>query len=172
LVKRGASKTTSVLELYNILAASLEREDDRRAFLAKRAELFGGKANVQFTKLATPIVTPPPAAPLDASLPVEITPAAIELAARRLAAHLGPIAPILARKEARRATNLRQFYELLAEHLGNPADRERFLKEAGVAMELPPAGSLAQRNETLSINARSAIGDPPAGQFKPELKGE
>ena len=52
--------------------------------------------------------------------------------ARRLAAHLGPIAMVLAKKDAKRAATLRDFYGLLAEHVTNPSDRERFLKEAGV----------------------------------------
>ena len=164
LVRRAASKTTSIAELYSTLAASLEREDDRKAFLAKRAELFGAKAGVQFTKLVTPTVAPAAATPLEPTS-AEITAAAVELAARRLAAYLGPIAPILARKEARHAKSLRDFYELLAEHVGDSADRERFLKDSGVPRELPSPGLLARRNETSSFNA-------PAGHVNPERKGD
>ncbi len=132
LVKRAAGKTTSALELYTILAAVLEREEDRKAFLAKRTELGGGKASTPPPVSAPIQAAPTVIAPMDVSPPSEITPAAIEQAARRLAAHLGPIAAVLARKDAKRAATLRDFYGLLAEHLTNPSDRERFLKEAGV----------------------------------------
>jgi hypothetical protein len=132
LVKRAAGKTTSALELYSILAAVLEREEDRKAFLARRTELGGNKASPQ-VPLSAPVHAPPSVmAPIDSSSPSEISPAAIEQAARKLAAHLGPIATVLARKDAKRAATLRDFYGLLAEHVANPKDRERFLKEAGV----------------------------------------
>jgi serine/threonine protein kinase len=129
LVKRAAGKTSSVVELYTILAASLEQEDDRKAFLGRRTELVEGKASAASSRSAQ---SAPPTTPLDFSAPGEITPAAIEQAARRLAAHLGPIASVLARKDAKRAATLRNFYEFLSEHLADPKDRERFLKEAGI----------------------------------------
>jgi serine/threonine-protein kinase len=132
LVKRAATKTTSAFELYTILAAVLEREEDRKAFLARRAELGGSKASPS-TPLSAPVqAVPTVIAAMDVAPPSEITPAAIEQAARKLAAHLGPIATVLAKKDAKRAATLRDFYGLLAEHVTNPSDRERFLKEAGV----------------------------------------
>jgi hypothetical protein len=132
LVKRAAGKTTSALELYSILAAVLEREEDRKAFLARRTELGGSKASPPVPPSAPAQAAPTVIAPIDTSSPNEISPAAIEQAGRRLAAHLGPIATVLARKDAKRAATLRDFYSLLAEHVANPIDRERFLKEAGV----------------------------------------
>jgi eukaryotic-like serine/threonine-protein kinase len=131
LVKRASAKTSSTLELYAVLAADLEREDDRKAFLARRAELDTGHAKVPSRQVSAE-AAPAPALPLAASASSEITPAAIERAAHLLAAHLGPIASVLARKEAKRAANLRSFYELLAAHVAEPAERERFLKVAGI----------------------------------------
>jgi serine/threonine protein kinase len=138
-VKRAATKTTSVLELYTMLSANLQKEEDRKAFLARRAELAGGRGSAAFTKLATPAVSPSSPPPADLALPSEITAAAVEQIAKRLAAHLGPIAPVLARREAKRASSLQEFYELLAEHIVNPVDRQRFLKEAGIGKEPPPS---------------------------------
>ena len=148
LVKRAASKTTSVLELYTMLATNLERDTDRKTFLATRTELARGKASTSAAKTPPP-AAPPVAAPLDVSSPGEITPAAIEQATRRLAAHMGPIAPVLAKKEAKRAMTLRNFYELLAEHLANPAERARFLKEAGVQEPALPPSFLSGRHEAV-----------------------
>jgi eukaryotic-like serine/threonine-protein kinase len=132
LVKRAAGKTTSTLELYTILAAGLEREDDRKAFLAKRTELAHGKATAPSSTSAPAQAGTSLTTSFEISSSGEITPAVIEQAARRLAAHLGPIANVLARKEAKRAATLRNFYELLSVHVANPTERERFLKEAGV----------------------------------------
>ncbi len=129
LVKRAAGKTKSALELYKILAASLDREDDRKAFLARRSELARGGASTTSSTLG-PAPDGKVTSPQNISVPVEITPAVIESAARRLAVHVGPIAAVLARKEAKHAASLQIFYELLAEHV-NPKDRKRFLKEVG-----------------------------------------
>ena len=155
LVKRASSKTTSTVELYTILATHLEREADRKTFLARRTELSQGKVTT-----AAPKVSSPAAAPLDSSSPGEITPAAIEQAARRLAAHLGPIAPILAKKEVKRATTLRNFYELLAEHVANPTERARFLKEAGVQEATPPPSFLSARHEAVAHTGQIAKSEP------------
>ncbi len=141
-VKRAAAKTTSVLELYTLLSANLPKQEERTAFLAKRGELVSGIANVQRSKLpASPVITASEAA-IDPSSPNEITPAATEQIAKKLAALLGPIAPILAKKEAKRASSLREFYEFLAEHISDPNDRARFLQDAGVVKE-PPLSGLA-----------------------------
>jgi serine/threonine protein kinase len=131
MVKRAAGKTTSVFELYTILAANLEREDDRAAFLARRAERTQGKVPIA-SSTSIPAQPRPLAATTDVSPPGEITPSDFEKAVRRLATYLGPIAAVLAKKESRRATSLRNLYELLAEHVADAADRERFLKDAGI----------------------------------------
>jgi serine/threonine protein kinase len=130
LVKRASAKATGTLGLYTILAGSLE-ERDRAAFLAKRSELSQYKAPIPLPspELADSMLQV--AKPADGSLP-EITPAVIGQAARRLATHLGPIAMVLAKKDAKRATSLKNFYELLAEHVVDRAERERFLKGSGV----------------------------------------
>jgi hypothetical protein len=168
LVKRAASKTTSALELYSILAANLEKAADRKAFLARRAELAQGKAGAPAPKASPPPVAPPVAATLDASSPGELTPPAIEQAGRRLAALLGPIAPLLAKKEAKRAANLRNFYELLAEHVAKPADRARFLKEAGVLQPDQPPSFLSARYDAVRTgqlnHVEHAEPAPPAGK--------
>jgi serine/threonine-protein kinase len=137
LVKRRAAKTTSTLELYSALAADLEREEDRNAFLAKRAELALGHDSGPPSKQVLPETARVSAPPLAASAAEEITPAAIERAARALVAHLGPIAAVLAKKEAKRASTVRNLYELLAEHIVDSAEREGFLKSAVAQKEIP-----------------------------------
>ena len=128
LVKRAAGKTASLFELYTILVSSLEREEDRAAFLARRAEMAKGKTISPGLTSAVPSQV---TTPVDVSPSNEITPAVIEQAARRLAVHLGAIAPILAKKEAKRAGTVRNLYELLAERVADPAERARFMKNSG-----------------------------------------
>jgi tetratricopeptide (TPR) repeat protein len=137
LVKRAAAKTQSIFGLYEILAADVEREEDRRAFLAKRTEVAGGGTTAPRSRPVPAESTPG----LDSSGAVsareEITAAAIEQAAHVLATHLGPIAAVLARKEAKRAVTLRDLHQQLAEHVADLAERERFLKVVGVHGPLP-----------------------------------
>ncbi len=126
LVKRAAARTTSVLELYDLLAADLEKDDDRRAFLARRTEVLGKDAKIPVSR---PVAANPALdSPAGGAAREEITPAAVDQAAHFLAAHLGPIANVLARKEAKRAASLRDFYAQLAEHVADLAEREQFLK--------------------------------------------
>ena len=128
VVKKAAAKTTDPEELYDLLAANLERAADREAFLS-------GK--VRSTTPQQPPLDPKPlrsanmAAPMSPGGQSELTPAVISLAARQLARHVGPISTVLAKRAAQRTCSLRAFYLLLAEHMENKADRDRFLREAG-----------------------------------------
>jgi tetratricopeptide (TPR) repeat protein len=138
LVKRSAARTTSTLELYSILAESLEPED-RQAFLAKQAELGRGAAHDTSSKGVSEETGPATSVPVPASAADEITPTAVERAALALAAHLGPIANVLTRKEARRAGTVGNLYRLLAEHVDS-SERERFLRMAGIDVKIPSPG--------------------------------
>ena len=71
----------------------------------------------------------PPAVPAGAR--AELTPAAIDHAARLLAHHVGPISSILAKRASQRADSLRTLYLHLAEYVENKPERARFLRDAG-----------------------------------------
>jgi eukaryotic-like serine/threonine-protein kinase len=128
LVKKGASKTTDPEELYRLLAANLEQESDRRAFLARRAEIayLGAKGHtIRETSSANSGTSAAPGSKQ------EITAAAIDHAAGVLAHYVGPISGVLAKKAAQRADSLRTLYLLLAEHVKSKRERDRFLRDAG-----------------------------------------
>jgi serine/threonine-protein kinase len=134
LVKRAAAKTSSVLELYEILAGDLELEEDRKKFLAN--------SNLSMREARTPSSTqvltdgaPPADLPSAPRMLNEITPLEIDQAAQALAAYLGPIALVLAKKEAKDVGDLRSLYKLLAEHIVEPIERDRFLTRAGIKDE-------------------------------------
>ena len=147
LVKRAASKATSLDELYSLLSANVEREEDRKAFLAKRNDTFAGKTGSAFTKVAPVPAVPLSTAPKEGSTPGDITAAVIEQATRSLASFLGPLAPIVARKDSKRAANLAEFYGLLAAHIVDLPDRERFLTSVGMQKDAT-ASSFLGRDKT------------------------
>jgi serine/threonine-protein kinase len=60
---------------------------------------------------------------------------AVEVAGKRLAYYLGPIARVIAKKTPGRPTDLRAFYRQLAQNIPDPANRARFLKDAGYEKE-------------------------------------
>jgi len=131
LVKRAASQTADLDELYSLLAASLDREADRQAFLSRKFGASQSSTNTQSPRGAAPIGgLPVPVCP-------ELTSAALAHAARLLAPHVGPIAAILVRKAAVRAQSLHSLYLLLAEHVEPGTDRARFLREAGFGSQSP-----------------------------------
>lgn len=56
----------------------------------------------------------------------------VQAAARKLAAYLGPIAGIVAKREASKASSLRALHERLAAAISNEADRARFERDVGL----------------------------------------
>jgi len=73
----------------------------------------------------------PAALPANAASRAELTPATIDHAARMLARYIGPISGVLAKRAAQQADSLRTLYLLLAEDVESPAERARFLRDAG-----------------------------------------
>jgi serine/threonine-protein kinase len=118
LVKRGAMQTTDVGQLYQLLAESLSNPDERAAFLAARPPAAAGGTAAAARTAATGVAA-------------QLTPEAVEEATRRLAAYLGPIAKVVAKKAAAQANGRRHFHELLAGQLTDPGERARFLHEVG-----------------------------------------
>ncbi|MFI5110149.1 MAG: protein kinase [Terriglobales bacterium] len=69
--------------------------------------------------------------PANAAAQAELNQAAIDRAARMLARYIGPISGVLAKRAAQQADSLRTLYLLLAEDVESPAERARFLRDAG-----------------------------------------
>jgi serine/threonine-protein kinase len=125
LVRRGASQTTDIDQLYRMLAEDLANPDERAAFLAGRPRAMAAGTAVDAGAIAT-------ARASATGLTMQLTPEAIEQATKRLAAYRGPIAKVVAKKAAAQASSRRHFYLLLADNLGNPSERTQFLHEVGV----------------------------------------
>lgn len=127
LVRKAASKTNNSDELYTLLATHLERESDRKAFLAGRAEVPQDRTTSRpvrepsFTKTVSPLPQ------------TGLAREDVERAAHLLARYLGPIAGVLAERTAKRAgDSLSTLYSLLSEHLESSTERARFLRDSGL----------------------------------------
>lgn len=121
LLKRSARTAIDGFALVSALAKYIPTEASRAAFLAAAME-----------KMST--VTPPE--PPEESPPVRfsrnlIDAPHVEIAAKRLARYLGPIAKVVAKKTPGRPIDLRAYYRQLAENIADPSDRARFLKDSG-----------------------------------------
>ncbi|MGH9254219.1 MAG: hypothetical protein ACRD3C_06570, partial [Vicinamibacterales bacterium] len=124
MIRRGATATTDVGRLYRMLAEQLTKPEERTAFLAGREKLQGiAPRDVEATAARERAQA--------TGLTVQLTAAAIEEATRKLAAYLGPITKVVAKRAAAQATSRHHFHQLLAENLADPKERARFLKDVG-----------------------------------------
>lgn len=121
LLKQSALTAANGPALVSMLAKYIPAEPNRAAFLAAAMEKMSAA------------VSPEPAdegaaAPFSRNL---IDAPQVEIAARRLARYLGPIAKVIAKKTPGRPSDLKAYYRQLAENILDETDRARFLKDAG-----------------------------------------
>jgi len=62
---------------------------------------------------------------------LQLGPELVEAAQQKLAAYVGPIAKVLVKRASRMTGNTGEFYRLLADHVPDPQERARFLREVG-----------------------------------------
>lgn len=124
LVRSAASNTANRQQLYAMLADHLHTPEERRRFLAGEAG-----AGVTGPQTAAPVAT---TSGLQRGRP--LTPETLQRAAQLLSRYLGPIATVLAKKAAQTAVDESHLYSLLAGKLSDPAEQQRFIREA----ERPP----------------------------------
>jgi serine/threonine-protein kinase len=128
MVRRAAKETTDVVALTQVLAGRIIGPAEREQFL-KGAGIA-----------AAPATTPPrPKSAHEATggqqsgigtLPGSqrpLTPEDIARASQLLIAHVGPIAPVLAKRAAKPGCSREQFIAALAVHLKDDGARSRFL---------------------------------------------
>jgi tetratricopeptide (TPR) repeat protein len=129
IVKKAAARTRNADEFYNLLAAGIERESDRDAFLAgMRNQATGGKGDAGYQKVRDQVRE----ILQNSGEEEKLTPAVVQRAARLLGQYVGPLAALFTKKAAQIADCERTLYLLLAEHVGD-SERERFLQEAGIS---------------------------------------
>lgn len=123
MVRRAALQTTDLQQLYRLVAESLGNTEERAAFLATRPQVQPRAPGEAGTLTSASMTARGPGAP--------VTPEMVEQAAKHLAAHLGPIAKVLAKKAAAEAKGRRHFHQLLAAQLADAGERAKFLREVG-----------------------------------------
>jgi serine/threonine-protein kinase len=149
LVRKAATQTHDVAELYSLLAANIDDRDERQQFVSSRPGHDSGSVRVVHTGAhATGLhgatthgtmhgtvhsTTPTaerstggtrarPTVPLEDDF--------VQTTTQRLTVYLGPIARVVARKAAERATSQQEFVQLVAGHIGTQ-DRAAFLRDVG-----------------------------------------
>jgi len=127
LVRSASGRTTSIEELCQSLSTSIDKADQRAAFLRdalKASRTASGTTGTGATGVvASTLIAPQPSAATAA-----IAQADIDRAQAELARHIGPIAPLLMRRERAAASGAEDLWQRLARHIDKPADREAFLR--------------------------------------------
>jgi serine/threonine-protein kinase len=121
LMKQSANAAADGPGLVSTLAKYIPTEANRKTFIAAAMEKLAASAPPQAEE-ETPVVG------FSRNL---IDAHEIEIAAKLLARYIGPIAKVLAKKTPGKTSDLRAYYRQLAENIADPADRARFLGEAG-----------------------------------------
>ncbi len=144
LVRKAATQTHDVAELYSLLAANIDDRGDRQRFVSSRAGHDSGAVRVVHTgghgtlaQGATVHGAPAPDLPMPGgrtriTLPLEEE--FVHATTQRLTVYLGPIARVVARKAAERAGSQQEFVQLVATHIGTQ-DRAAFLREVGYELD-------------------------------------
>ena len=121
LIKQCAKAASDGPTLVSLLAKYIPTEPNRRAFIASAMDKLSASPFLE-------AVDEEPTVHFSRNL-VDID--QLEIAVSRLAPYLGPIAKVIAKKTPGRTSDLRAYYRQLAENIADPADRARFLKDAG-----------------------------------------
>jgi len=122
LMRSAASNTANRQQLYAMLAGHLHTPEERRRFLA-------GEAAAAATGPQKSVAT---TSGLRGGQP--LTPEMLQRATQLMSRFVGPIASVLTKKAAQTAVDEPHLYSLLAGKLSDPAEQQRFLRDA----ERPP----------------------------------
>jgi serine/threonine-protein kinase len=129
LVRNAAANAADRHGLYGLLAEHLNSPEERRRFLA-------GEPGVTVDPSATLPPVPEAAAAVVAAAPAVVpggrplTPDMLVRATQLLAKYLGPVASVMIKKAAQTAADESHLYSMLADKLADPAQRQRFPREA------------------------------------------
>jgi serine/threonine-protein kinase len=150
LVRKAATQTHDVAELYSLLAANIDDREERQRFVSTRPGHDSGALRVVHTgshgtgvhgatmQGATAHRSDPAAdrsttgTRSRASVPLEDD--FVQTTTQRLTVYLGPIARVVARKAAEKAANQEEFVQLVAGHIGTQ-DRAAFLRDVGYELD-------------------------------------
>ncbi len=125
LVRRAAREHKDLNSLVAVVSASIDGHQDRESFCIAMT----GRRTVVPTSPGIASQTGPTAP--SAAGPA-LTAQELERATQLLTTYIGPIAKVVARRAAGEGVSRREFFTKVAQSLDSEAQRERFLREAGV----------------------------------------
>ncbi|MBV9835674.1 MAG: serine/threonine protein kinase [Alphaproteobacteria bacterium] len=123
LVRSASGRTTSIEELCRSLSTSIDKLDQREAFLRDALQASRTGTSRAGTTIASTMVMSSPG-----SGAATVAQADIDRAQAELARYIGPIATLLMRRERAAASSAEDLWQRLAKHIDKPADRETFLR--------------------------------------------
>jgi serine/threonine-protein kinase len=138
IVRKAAAKTGDTAELYTLASESISDVEDRRRFIegvpgATQPEpsAFSGTHPISVRKGQTaPAQSRSRTGGTQPLVPRPLDQEFVDQTTQRLAAYLGPVARVVARKAAQKAGTQQEFVQLVAGHLGEQ-ERGAFLREIG-----------------------------------------
>ncbi|MGF6602776.1 hypothetical protein P3T23_007528 [Paraburkholderia sp. GAS448] len=144
LVTRAAAQTSDLRELTEQLLPLLPNETARREFETTLTTLVHGSPDARFSTALAPAGAEGVASSASsaASLrsatgaaasqaPDALDQPTIDAAARKLAVYLGPIATVIAAREAKRAASTEEFYRMLEASVADAGQRQRLRRDLG-----------------------------------------
>jgi serine/threonine protein kinase len=133
-------------------------EDDRPKSVHEwRPALLGGAPAEPKAKRAAPVPPPPPPAAPD---PAHFDADLLNQMERELAQHVGPIAPVMVRKAAKKAQDSAQLVQLLAADITHNGLRVKFERRFAEASRPQP-----------TTGTPTGPTEPPSQRFSPEILG-
>jgi eukaryotic-like serine/threonine-protein kinase len=146
LVRKAATRTHDVPELYSLLAASITDLDERARFVATMpgastgavirtvhtSERLAGSHGLSATgsRGTAPLSERSGSFGSRGMPPIPLEPQFVHETTQRLLVYLGPIGRVVAKKAAEQARSQQEFVQLVADHIGTQ-DRSTFLREVG-----------------------------------------
>ena len=131
LVRKTVPRAASRIELYELLAQLIPDPAPRAAFMSG---LAGGTTGAAPATRSRPLATGAASAatpPADGGVAGGISDELLAQIEKLFARHIGPMARVLVRREARSADSPESLCRALASHIDKPAERLRFLNDAG-----------------------------------------
>ena len=124
LVRSASGRTSSIEELCHSLSTSIEKAEQREAFLREALQASRAGTSVVGTTVGSSMAMSSPSA----GSTMIVAQSDIERAQADLARYIGPIATLLMRRERAAASSAEDLWQRLAKHIDKPADRETFLR--------------------------------------------
>jgi serine/threonine-protein kinase len=128
MVRRVAKEAHDIAQLTQILAGKIPKPAHREEFLKFVGVLSSAESLAAHpAPERAPATKPTGTRHASGSLQRALTPEDVSRASRLLMAHMGPIAPVLAKRAAQPSTTREQFIAALASYFKDDAQRARFI---------------------------------------------